>query len=75
VSNEHNVCSFSGHDGKTESLRFFRGSREGIINPEEIEDQSRAASLQHRLGTAAVSKLAPKSINRVVDVSEIVANF
>lgn len=72
MNDEQTVCSFSGHDGKTVSLRFFRGSREGIISPEEIEEQSRSASLQHRLGKATVSKIAPRSGNRVIDVNEIV---
>ncbi len=75
MSDEHTVCPFSGHDGKTASLRFFRGSREGIISPEEIEEQSRSASLQHRLEKAIVSKKAPTSGNRVIDVNEIVVGL
>lgn len=75
MSDEQNVCLFSGHDGKTVSLRFFRGSREGTIAPEEIEEQSRSASLQHRLSKANVSAAAPRSANLVVDVNEIVATL
>lgn len=69
------ICPFSGHDGATVSVRFFRGSREDIITPEEIESQARSAALQHKMGTALVSKDAPKSANTVVDVRELIGSL
>ncbi len=75
MNNEQSVCAFSGHAGKTVSLRFFRGSRDGVITPDEIEAESRSAALQQRLGKAVVSSEAPKSTNLVVDVNEIVGSL
>jgi hypothetical protein len=75
MTTEQAICAFSGHAGKTVSLRFFRGSREGVITPEEIEAQSRSASLQHRLGKAVVSSQAPVSTNKVIDVNDIVTSL
>jgi hypothetical protein len=75
MSNNPAMCPFSGHDGTTVSIRFFRGSRDGIITADEIEAQARSAALQHKMGTALVSSEAPKSANRVVDIRELVATL
>jgi hypothetical protein len=67
------TCPFSGHDGTTINLRFFRGSRDGIITAEEIEAESRSAALQHKMGAAHVSAEAPRSANHVVDITQLVS--
>jgi hypothetical protein len=72
MTQEINTCPFSGHDGTTINLRFFRGSRDGIITAEEIEAESRSAALQHKMGAAHVSREAPRSVNRVVDITQLV---
>ena len=72
---ENLMCPFSGHDGTTVSIRFFRGSRVSIITADEIEAEARSAALQHKMGTAIVSSEAPKSANRTVDVRELVTSL
>lgn len=69
------MCPFSGLDGATINLRFFRGSRDGVITAEEIEAESRSAALQHKMGTGVVSREAPRSANRVVNVRELIGTL
>lgn len=75
MSEERVVCPFSGHDGQTVNVRFFRGTRNDVILAEEIEAQVRHAVLQQKTGTALVSREAPRSPNRVVNVNELVASL
>lgn len=75
MNQENPMCSFSGHDGATVSIRFFRGSRDGIIKAEEMEAEARSASLQHKMGKAIRSKTAPVSGNNVVDVQELISTL
>lgn len=75
MSEANVICPFSGHDGATVNIRFFRGSRDGIITVEEMEAEARSAALQHKTGKATISKSAPISRNKVVNVQEIVSTL
>ena len=68
-------CLFSGHDMELVDLKFFRGLRNDVISAAEMKEQSRSAIMQHRLGTADVSKEAPKSSHPLVDVREFVSKL
>lgn len=68
-------CPFSGHGEELVNVKFFRGTRNDVIAGSEIKEQARTAVLQHKLGTASVSALAPVSRHPVINVTEFVANL
>lgn len=65
----------SAHGEKLVNVKFFRGRRDDVISAKEIEEQAHKAVMQHKLGTATVSKLAPVSMHPVINVAEFVAKL
>lgn len=68
-------CPFSGHGEELVNLKFFRGSRNDVIDGLEIKEQFRSAVMQHRQKTATVTKNAPVSAHPVINVREFVASL
>lgn len=68
-------CPFSGQGEELVNVKFFRGKRDDVISAEEMKDQARNAVMQHRLGAATVSKLAPASAHAKTNVKVLVANL
>lgn len=68
-------CPFSGHGEQLVNLKFFRGSRNDVIEGVEIREQFRSAVMQHRQKTATVSKQAPVSLHPTINVREFVASL
>lgn len=65
-------CPFSGHGEELINVKFFRGRRDDVISREEICEQFRSATMQHRQQTATVTADAPRSDHPVMDVRELV---
>jgi hypothetical protein len=68
-------CPFSGHGEELVNVKFFRGSRNDVIEGAEIIEQFRSAVMQHRLKTATVSGMAPISAHPAINVREFVAGL
>jgi hypothetical protein len=68
-------CLASWHGADLVDMKFFRGLRNDVITAEEICAQAHSAIMQHRMGTADVSREAPKSTHPSVDVREFVAKL
>lgn len=75
LENDPAACPFSGSDGELVNVKFFRGTRDDLITGEEMLEQSRSARNQVTIGTALVSKFAPKSAHPSINVAEFVASL
>lgn len=65
----------SGHDMELVNIKFFRGNRDDVITAEEICAEAHSAIMQRRMGTATVTREAPKSTKPPMDVQEFAAQL
>lgn len=68
-------CPFTGQGETLVNVKFFRGTRDDVITAQEIGEQARHAALQLRMGTASVSKEAPRSAHPSINVAQFVTEL
>lgn len=68
-------CPFSAQNEELVNVKFFRGTRDDVITAEELKEQARHAAVQFKIGTAAISAVAPRSAHPTMNVVDFVATL
>jgi hypothetical protein len=71
--NDAATCPLGGHGGPLINVKFFRGTRNDIIDASEIIEQAKSAVTQVKTGVTDQSPKAPESKHKPVNVQEFVA--